>query len=286
METMKILGEVRAIPEKENDRKVVFVASTSTRDRHRTVLNQAGWKLDNFNRNPVTGYQHNVYGDICNPPNPDDVLGPAKAWVDGTGEQRQLMIEIDFETADLNPLADKIFRKIKNGTLRSVSVGFMELGAGKYGEKDNGEQRGGDNETYYFEGQELLEVSVVNIPSNPDAVIKQLRSNTKDALMYLVKAFGEKYTLSEIDNMKVSEIRELLSHRKAIGPRVKIDGHEKWYNGEFELDGFNNIGEYSDNRVQELKDEKEEEEKDKYLEFLERLDDIGQSVAFDKIKNK
>ena len=29
METMKILGEVRAIPEKENDRKVVFVASTA-----------------------------------------------------------------------------------------------------------------------------------------------------------------------------------------------------------------------------------------------------------------
>lgn len=287
METRKIWGEIRELP-KENSRKVVFTASTAARDRHKTVLNQNGWSLDNFNRNPVVGYQHNVYGDICNPPNPDDVLGPARAWVEDSKRangEKQLMIEIDFETADLNPLADKVFRKIQNGTLRAVSVGFMELGEGRYGEKDKGEQRGGENETYYFEGQELLEVSVVNIPSNPEALKKQLRSNTRDALMYLVRAFGDKYSLSEIDEMKVCEIRELLNHRKAIGPRAFIDGHEKWYDVKGE-DYAEALVEYTRVRVEQLKDESEEREKDKYLDFLERLDDMGQSVKMDKIKIK
>lgn len=164
----KILGQVRDLPEGDS-RKVVFTASTNARDRHRTVLNQEKWDLENFNRNPIIGYQHNVYGDWFREPNPDDVLGPARAWVDNG----QLLVEIDFEEKDLNPLADKIFRKVKNGTLRAVSVGFLEKGEGKYGDKENGESRGQENETYYFEGQELLEVSVVNIPSNPEALKKK-----------------------------------------------------------------------------------------------------------------
>lgn len=278
METRKILGEVRKMPEGES-RKVVFVASTNTRDRHKTVLNQGGWKLDNFNRNPVIGYQHNVYGDICNPPNPDDVLGPARAWVEdstrGKGD-KDLMVEIDFETADVNPLADKIFKKIKNGSLRAVSVGFMEIGEGRYGEKE--EQRGGENETYYFEGQELVEISVVNIPSNPEALKKQLRSNTRDALVYLVKAFGDKYSLSDIDNMKVCEIRELLGHRKAIGPRVIYEGEERYYEGDFDLTEPPEF-------TQEV-DAKDVAAEVEYQEFLDKLDVIEMEVKIDNLKQK
>ena len=53
------------------------------RDRHRTVLNPAAWQLDNFNRNGIVGYQHNVYGDgLCSGPNPDDVIGRGRAFLD------------------------------------------------------------------------------------------------------------------------------------------------------------------------------------------------------------
>lgn len=203
MELRNITGTVRQLAD-EGGRKVTFVASDSTKDRHGTILNQANWNLDNFNANPIIGYQHNVYGDMCNAPNPDDVLGPARAWV----ENGELMVEVDFEEREINPLADKIFRKVQNGTLRAVSVGFSPIGDGRYGEGD--EARGADNETYYFDGQELLEVSVVNIPSNPKALKKQLRTNTANALTYLLKAFDNRYSLTEIDSMTISEIRELL----------------------------------------------------------------------------
>ena len=115
-------------PDIEKTRTVRFVISTSAKDRHNSVLNMKGWKLDNFNRNPIVGYQHNVYGDnMCTPPNPDDVLGPARAWI----ENDRLMGEVTFETADINPQAEKVFRKVLNGTLRATSVGFLEVGQGK-----------------------------------------------------------------------------------------------------------------------------------------------------------
>lgn len=207
-----LFGKVNGLPDGDS-RKIVFVASDATKDRHKSILNPNAWQIDNFNANPITGYQHNVYGPgMCSEPNPDDVLGPARAWIEGD----KLLVEIDFETKDLNPLADKIFRKIKNKSLRAVSVGFLPKGEGKYGEKKNGEAEGMENETYYYEAQELLEVSVVNIPSNPAALKKSLRGNTKDALIFLVKAFGDKYSLSDIDNMRVCEIRQLLENGKPI----------------------------------------------------------------------
>lgn len=210
MESRNINGRVHELPEGES-RKVTFVASTYTKDRHGTVVNQKGWNLERFNANPITGYQHNVYGDaMCTAPDPDDVLGPARAWVEGD----ELLVEIDFETADLNPKADKIFKKVKNGTLRAVSVGFVELGKGKYGEGE--EARGMKNETYYFSGQELLEVSVVNIPSNPDALKKSFRDSTANAISYIAKALGNEFSLSEIGDLKVDEVLKMLNDKTQI----------------------------------------------------------------------
>lgn len=210
METKNIHGRVADLPEGES-RKVTFIASTYAKDRHGTVVNQKGWDLERFNSNPITGYQHNVYGDaMCTAPDPDDVLGPARAYVEGDN----LMVEIDFETADLNPKADKIFRKVKNGSLRAVSVGFMEKGKGKYGEGN--EARGMENETYYFEGQELLEVSVVNIPSNPEALKKSFRDSTANAIGYIAKALGNEFNLSEIGEMRIDEVLKMLNNKTKI----------------------------------------------------------------------
>lgn len=196
----------------EKTREVRFVISTSTRDRHRTVLNMNNWKLDNFNNNPIVGYQHNVYGDNwCLAPNPDDVLGPGRAWLDTVDGQRVLMGSVVFETADINPLAEKIFRKVLNGTLRSTSVGFMEFGQGKYGEKDMA--KGQPEETYFFEGQELLEFSIVNIPSNPAARARSVQNHSNAALAFIARALPQ-LSIDEIKRMRVHEIIELVEGKK------------------------------------------------------------------------
>jgi len=84
------------------------------------------------------------------------VIGKARAFVEGD----KLMGEITFEPADLNEKADKVYRKIQFGSLNAVSVGFREVGEGENDEDG----------TYRFAGQELMEISVVNIPSNPEAL--------------------------------------------------------------------------------------------------------------------
>lgn len=206
----------------EETRTVEFIISSADRDRHRTVLNMKGWNLDNFNANPIVGYQHNVYGDnMCSGPNPDDVLGPGRAFLEGD----KLIGAVTFETKDINPLAEKIFRKVLNGTLRATSVGFLEEGEGKYGEGE--ERKGGKEETYYFSGQELLEFSIVNIPSNAKAVGRSITHHADAALGYLMRFMPEDVSLRDVKNMTVQEVLDHVQGKVTEKQVEKIEDTKK-----------------------------------------------------------
>jgi hypothetical protein len=137
-------GQVRDIPtDAKQSRIIPFIVSTPDRDRHHTVLNQANWILDNYRKNPVIGYMHNLYGNSFTSSNPDDVIGSTKRiGIETISGRTVLSADAYFETADINPLADKIFRKLMLGSLRAVSVGFLEIGAGSWGKGD--EAQGGE----------------------------------------------------------------------------------------------------------------------------------------------
>lgn len=211
-------GQVREIPKDAEEKRIIpFILSTATRDRHRTVLNQENWQLDNYRKNPVVGYMHNLYGDMCNPPDPDDIIGLSKQ-IDaeeipvttdaGIQVHKALTALALFEPASINLMADKIFRKLLFGSLNAASVGFLEVGNGQYGLNDEAEGR--DNETFYFNGQELMEWSIVNIPSNPDGVKRAMRDQTATALSYAHRFLGGKFRLSQIENMRVRDVLDLL----------------------------------------------------------------------------
>lgn len=204
-----LIGHVRKIAEDvEETRTIEFVASDGSRDAHGTVVPVDKWDLTRFNSNGIIGYQHNVYGDLCGNEDPDRVIGTGQSRV----EDHQLIVAITFEPADLNPLAEKIFRKILHGTLKAVSVGFVPTQKGYWGEGK--EARDGENPTYYYAGQELLEVSVVNIPSNKNALKRGFRDNTVDAINFIYRALDGRFRYSEIENMKVRDILDLLSNHK------------------------------------------------------------------------
>ncbi len=169
----------------EESRTIQFKISSDAKDRHGTRLNMKGWKLDNYNSNPIVGYQHNVYGDnMCSGPNPDDVIGKGRAFLQEIEGKTWLMGEVTFDAADINPLAEKIFRKILAGSLNATSVGFLEVGKGQ---KKKELIDGREVETYFYEGQELLEWSVVNIPSNPEATKKSLVNHTRAGIGFLTR---------------------------------------------------------------------------------------------------
>ena len=212
-------GERREVKKDvEETREIEFVISSRSKDRHSTVLNMDGWQLDNFNRNGIVGYQHNVYGDdMCSAPNPDSVIGAGRAFI----ENDKLIGSVRFEPEEVNPLAEKIFRKVLFGSLRATSVGFSEIGRGAYGKGT--EAAGQENETYYFAGQELLEFSIVNIPSNPDAVRRNFRSQTHNALLYLKRILGDNYSFADIERMTVGEIlKSVPNDRQTTQTEVQV----------------------------------------------------------------
>ena len=161
------MSEVRkfSIKEAEKTRTIPFVFSDESRDAHGTILPVSGWDLDRFNKNGIAFYQHNSGSS-----DPDQIIGRAKAWI----EKKELLGEITFENGNTNPLAEKVFQKFLTGTLNAVSVGFLPKEKGRWGEGK--ESLDGEMPTYYYGKRELLEISVVSIPSNKNAIARALGS--------------------------------------------------------------------------------------------------------------
>lgn len=135
-----------------DDRAMDVIASTDALDAHGTVLDQASWKLDRFRANPVVLYAHNQR---------DLPVGFAE---NVRVEDGALRARLRFVTAAANPLAEQVWQLVQQKALRAVSVGFF---AG-----DMKTQKRGGREIAVLTDNELLEISVVPVPSNPEAVAK------------------------------------------------------------------------------------------------------------------
>lgn len=119
------------------------VASTSVEDRHGEKVFADGWDLKNFKKNPVLMWAH----DHTQP-----AIGLAKnIRIDGEGKKARLLFEPIFH--ELTDMARAIKAMFDGGILNSFSVGFQPI------EVDG---------TNYLQ-QELLEISAVNVPANPEA---------------------------------------------------------------------------------------------------------------------
>lgn len=210
-----------------DERKLTFVASDGSRDTAGTVLNVNGWDLERFNRNGIIGYQHKVYGGYDDTENPDNVIGKGYAYVEGG----RLMVDVEFEPAEINPLAEKIYQKLLFGSLKAVSVGFLPIGRGSWGKGE--ESLEGDNPTYYYAGQELLEVSVVNIPANPNALrkglegiedeLEQLKKEAEEVIPEPVPEEAEE--TEEVEDTKAAEVNTLAIERELLIARASLHNH-------------------------------------------------------------
>jgi len=148
-----------------------FIASTATLDRYHEVIEPGGWRLDSYRSNPVFQNAHN-YGDIL------FTLGKALSTEVRNFEGGQALWQrIQFAT-EVNPVARIAYGLYKGGFLNAVSVGFIPLrweDAGEVKSEECRMQNGGKPRRRYLE-QELLEVSAVAIPANPDALALGVKS--------------------------------------------------------------------------------------------------------------
>ncbi len=144
-----------------------FIASTATLDRYHEVIEPSGWRLDAYRRNPVFQNAHN-YGDIL------FTLGKAIVTeVRSVNGNEALCQRIEFAT-EVNPVARIAYGLYRGRFLNAVSVGFIPL---RWEDGGNGTDAKGVSapRRRYLE-QELLEVSAVAIPANPDALALGLKS--------------------------------------------------------------------------------------------------------------
>lgn len=203
--------EARAVGDPEESREIEFTISTFARDSHHTVVNQNNWDLRRYERNPVVGWHHALWGDLCAGPDPDTVIGSGRARVEAAGTDNAHLVSVwRAEPREINELAEKVFRKVLFGSIRATSVGFAEVGKGGWGEGE--EAQGMPGETYYFQGQELFEWSICTMGSNPETVKRELRSQTEAALGY-IKARVPELTTRDIMRMTVKDVLEVLEDK-------------------------------------------------------------------------
>lgn len=138
-----------------DSRTFSFVFSDESVDRYGDIIHAQGWDLKNFNANPVALFGHDA-GSV------ENVIGRAKnVRVQGS----QLVGDIEFMPADVNPNAEAVCRMVAAGYLKTVSVGFAPIAW--EAAKDKSRPGGVD-----FKKSELLEISIVPIPANPNALVQ------------------------------------------------------------------------------------------------------------------
>ncbi|MFX1570618.1 MAG: HK97 family phage prohead protease, partial [Promethearchaeota archaeon] len=148
-------SEIKQIGE-EQDRVLRFITSTEAEDRDGDIIEIDGWKLDNYMKNPVILYGHNYEG----------LPVGRSVNIQKDNINKKLIQDVKFPTKEEYEFADTVYRLAKAGYLNATSVGFIGI---------QSEPRLDEKGNYLgkkYKKQELLETSIVPVPSNPTALME------------------------------------------------------------------------------------------------------------------
>jgi HK97 family phage prohead protease len=146
--------------EKLNDRTLGFTISTGAVDRDQDCINVKGWELGFYKLNPVVLWSHRA-----------DEL-PIGKTIDIGNSDHRLYASVEFLPGGYgaaSDLADCVYRMAADGYISATSVGFRPI---KWDfTEDETRDAGGWMPGIDFHEQELVELSLVSVPSNPEALI-------------------------------------------------------------------------------------------------------------------
>lgn len=135
----------KIFPVKVEDDSIIVNANPPVVDLENERILPSAWDLEQFKKNPVVLYGH----DYKSLP-----IGRAEVWVDAN---RGLFARLIFDRED--KFAAEVERKMRKGFLNAVSVGFIRAESKREGE------------VLVTTKAILLEISVVPVPANPDALV-------------------------------------------------------------------------------------------------------------------
>lgn len=156
----KVLGEIEFASDAglEEKRQIRVIAASGRADRTGDIVNVDGIELANYKKNPIILWAHDHYG-----------LPIARA-VDIRVESGKLTMLLEFAPKEVYEFADTVYKLVKGGFLKGVSIGARVLEAEWI--LDKNEEIIGRK----FNKLELLELSVVAIPADSKALITAVKS--------------------------------------------------------------------------------------------------------------
>ena len=164
----------------------VSVATDLSEDRDGEVVNPAGLDTNNFMRNPVLLFAHN-YRET-----------PIGKILELKKEDNRILFKSQFNLDD--PRGKSIFNMFQKGFLNAFSIGFIPK----------------EIEGNIFTKSELLEISAVPVPSNPNALV--LLRSADDVDQSVVKEIEE---MSEKQNEEKQNAKIAAQVAKAVEPLYK-----------------------------------------------------------------
>lgn len=125
-------------------------------DRCMERVDPDGWELENYRMNPVVLWAH-------------DATIPAIGYAESVEKGEDLTGRVVFNEKEFDEFAWGIAQRVKYGSIRSGSVGFLVKEVEFVNHKEKPEEKA----DIIFRKQELLEFSICNVPANPLALMKQ-----------------------------------------------------------------------------------------------------------------
>ena len=163
-ERLETHGFVRAVDEER--RRVTVVVSTGDVARDDAVIDQSGWDLRNYERNPVVLWAHN-----------DRELPIARAVSSQVGANELVQVH-EFAT---HPRAEEVWQAVRAGFVNATSVRWYP---GETEVRKVGEGKAARSVLVFTRGHELLESSYVPVPSDAGCLVLRAEGGRVDAGAY------------------------------------------------------------------------------------------------------
>jgi len=151
----------------------VFIATTGGAKRDGLALDMAGGSFDNYLRNPVFLWAHDYQGRTL----------PIGKTVKLVSSKTRLKAHVVFDQSD--EFARLVERKFDDGFLSAVSVGWMDMERDAQG---------------VITKWDLLDISAVPVPGDPDALIERE--------VALMRAFLGEHEDHQIEDEAVLEVED------------------------------------------------------------------------------
>lgn len=178
----------KVVTKSDDDLVLTAVISNDVVDRDKESVNQDGIEFDNYMKNPLVLSNHNPM---------NDPIGRVKSI---RREGSQTVADIQFTPENVNPEGYKKYMLYKGGFLNAFSIGFREL------------EDFIDKGVRELKRIELLELSAVTIPANPDATVLAKYYGGKSNMENNEKLLAEIEALKTVIKEKDDRINKLTDH--------------------------------------------------------------------------